>query len=481
MSSPSRDTRKRLLDDARRALRSGDALQMRTALEGLPASGAKAEILRAELRSRIASGAFVITLPLPARVTSPPPSTAVQTTVGLRYRFVITHSGLSTLFRVRLRGAVVEIAVNASHQAFCSLATSSRKDLSELGKNVLVAWARLHVEAGSEKKREKVDDLAADWARALADVDGDARSDDETLGNLILEMVGAAMAELRLVAPFIKKDVLSKLLQNAPTSAAVTIFTRWRPDEVAAGVSDLEVLDVARARPGTSLYLSAPLHAKYYRADGRILLGSANLTRAALGWSPHSNLELLFEAVWPTPELRTFEETLAASSVPATDEMRDRVAAAAELLGVRAPLEPSEQRIEPLAAFLPRTRNPELLFTAYQAKAEELTTAAREQAALDLSALRVPGGLEEDQFTRFVSVLLMQMPTIAALDRFVAQPRRFGEVRGMVSELLSSCGSDRDPGEAWQTVMRWLLYFVPGRYQMSVRHYSEIFSRVPGA
>ena len=38
----------------------------------------------------------------------------------------------------------------------------------------------------------------------------------------------------------------------------------------------------------SSLSLIPSLHAKFYRADDRYAIGSANLTNAALGWSAQS-------------------------------------------------------------------------------------------------------------------------------------------------------------------------------------------------
>lgn len=297
-------------------------------------------------------------------------------------------------------------------------------------------------------------------------------------GDLVLQVVGAATAEVRLVAPYIKRDVFSRVLEAAPDRAEVKVYTRWRPDEVAAGVSDLEVFDIARARPRTSLLLCAPLHAKYYRADGRVLLGSANITGAALGWSSQPNFELLFETSWPSPALQYFEEDLARMSVAATDDMRTRVFAASQILGARPHPVSSEMATGSPTAFLPRTRNPELLFVAYSGSVEKLTTAARDQATGDLAALDLPLHLAEDQFNRYVGALMMQAPTIAALDDFVAQPRRFGDVRNVLCQLLEKQGCDRDASEAWQTVMRWLVYFLPDRYTLTVPGYSEIFCRV---
>src|SRR4051812_46006665 len=100
-----------------------------------------------------------------------------------------------------------------------------------------------------------------------------------------------ARDELVLVAPFIKQAVLMRLLDATASSVAVRVVTRWSPQEIKSGVSDLEVWDVINARSGAVLLLRADLHAKYYRADMSCLVGSANLTHAALGLATVPNLE----------------------------------------------------------------------------------------------------------------------------------------------------------------------------------------------
>jgi hypothetical protein len=184
MSSLTPEERKRRLDEARRALRSGDARQMLTALDRLPTTGTKADDLRAELRARIGSGGSVIPLPLPVPHPRPsvPSGTAIQASSNNRILFVDRNLAAGILFRVRMRGGIAEIAVNVSHPAYRFLAERDGGGLGSVGEHVLRAWATLHLEAGSDKKRERIDDLAADWARALGALDATARDDDESMG-----------------------------------------------------------------------------------------------------------------------------------------------------------------------------------------------------------------------------------------------------------------------------------------------------------
>src|ERR1022692_3406709 len=106
-------------------------------------------------------------------------------------------------------------------------------------------------------------------------------------------LCSSAHNDLLLIAPFIKYAVLARLFGGTQPSVHVQVVTRWLPQDIKAGVSDLEVWDVVKGRTRTRLWLRQDLHAKYYRADDRCLVGSANLTGSALGLSAAPNLELL--------------------------------------------------------------------------------------------------------------------------------------------------------------------------------------------
>jgi phosphatidylserine/phosphatidylglycerophosphate/cardiolipin synthase-like enzyme len=139
----------------------------------------------------------------------------------------------------------------------------------------------------------------------------------EPLGNQLLEACRSARSTLTLCAPFVKGPVLKRVLDATAESVSVELFTRWRPEEVAAGVSDTVVLDIAESRGGRVL-LCDRVHAKFMRFDDRVLIGSANLTATALGWTALPNLELLIEVPANTAQLRELEDRLRRESIVAT-------------------------------------------------------------------------------------------------------------------------------------------------------------------
>jgi len=152
------------------------------------------------------------------------------------------------------------------------------------------------------------------------------------------------------------------------------------------------------------------------------------------------------------------------------------VRSAAEALPQAPPAVTSDENsTPPVAQWLPNTRHPEQLFRAYRSDFAQLTASARSQTFLDLQWLRPPSGLRERDFSSAVTASLLQAPLITTILRFGEEPRRFGEVRRLMARLLAANGISRDETEAWQTTLRWLLYFLPNRIEARSRAFSEVF------
>lgn len=300
----------------------------------------------------------------------------------------------------------------------------------------------------------------------------------DRLGESLLEACEAAQERLVLCAPFIKRHVLQRLVDATAEQVTIDVFTRWRPEEVAAGVSDTSILSVMEARGGRVL-LCDRLHAKYLRFDQRALIGSANLTGAALGWSSAPNLELLAEVPVAIPEIVELEATLRDESIAATQALADEIERIAALMPqVGTPADEAAFDEVVAVAWYPRLREPRDLFTAYSAGLERLSRGSQAAAVVDLAALQLPPALHEEQFEALVASRLLQSPAVQAVDRALADPQRFGAVRDLLADRLAL--SREDASFAWQTLMRWLLEFTPERYERSVPRWSEVLVRKEG-
>ena len=294
------------------------------------------------------------------------------------------------------------------------------------------------------------------------------------LGGKVLEACEHAKAALVLCAPFAKERVVQRLIASTPAHVEVELFTRWRPDEVAAGVSDTGVLRLLQDRGG-SVFLCDRLHAKLVRADDRALIGSANLTATALGWTTTPNLEILVEVAAQHPAVVELEELLRRESMSATQELADEVERVAALLPPMAPLDLVDEAADQPTLWHPRLREPRDLYVAYSRGVDRLSRASAEAAAHDLAALQLPVGLPRTAFNELVANRMLQSPVVRRVDDVLEDSQRFGAVRDLLAEMLDL---ERDEASyAWQTLMRWLLEFMPRRYSRSVPRWSEILVR----
>jgi hypothetical protein len=288
--------------------------------------------------------------------------------------------------------------------------------------------------------------------------------------------------DLFFAAPFITGGALRSVLSSPATGVgrSLTVVTRWRPEEVAAGVSDLSVMDVVQEHSGELLLLDR-LHAKYYGIGEESVLGSANLTSRGLGWHAASNLELVTRL---PARLMDFEAAISREAIPATNEIRARVLqAAAAFPKVRRVREtvlgPEVGSISAPAfgGWLPVSlRHPARLFGVYGGESEDLSSGAVTDAHADIDGLEIPSGIhDEAAFNMLVRERLLQSGTsLMQLREFARTRRRFGEMVRFV--MHSSEGLSRDEAvERWQTLMRWLLHFFPDEVECVVFNHSETF------
>lgn len=303
------------------------------------------------------------------------------------------------------------------------------------------------------------------------------------LGDKLVSAGGKAEHEVLLIAPFAKVGALSRVIAVVPESVPIRCVTRWRLEEIAAGVSDLNCYQLLAGRAGSSLFLCPNLHTKYFRFDSLAFLGSANLTQAALGWSQSSNAEALIE--FKSEELEAtefFEGSILSNSVEVDGALY------AEFMAML-----SEYKFEPLPKdlieaeeaspffslnntllWVPSCRSPEYLFKIYKGNNDAMSIDGTRAALVDLRYLDLPGNLSESSFYQTIQSRLLMLPILKALDKFVVHPRRFGEMRNWTREYLDV----ENATDSWQTIMRWLTYFLPHRYQVHTANYSEVFSRL---
>jgi hypothetical protein len=256
------------------------------------------------------------------------------------------------------------------------------------------------------------------------------------------------------------------------------VVTRWIPAEIAVGVSDLEVFDVVAARNGARLDLLDRLHAKVYVADGVALVGSANLTGAALGWSSKPNLELLTALAVTDEAVRQCLDHLAEAR-PATIEERDRIRnLAAELNLPDLNFFSDSDTTMPPVLWLPRLAAPARLFQAYIPQTRDrLTTSVLDAALSDLEALGIPDGLPELAFRQAVADAFERMPAVRRLLSAAADDLRDAEGADIIRKI--PVARDIEAEQQWLIVREWMTSFLGDRYEIAPASY--VVRLKPGA
>jgi len=273
-------------------------------------------------------------------------------------------------------------------------------------------------------------------------------------------LVGGATEEVHLIAPFIKRSIFEELVAKVPSSVTkIACVTRWTPAEVAAGVSDPEIIEVAAKDDRVSITLCPSLHAKVYRVDDRCLVGSANLTGKATGRVPHSNVELLLGASADHPEVQRVLAQIESRSTAATPHMAALVRKQAELL--KAERATPQAADEAVFSWYPETRRPENVFALYSGRAK---FTARVEAGIirDLAMLDLPAGLSEEDFNNAVETRLHAIPELSQL----SAEQRLGNLELQQAIAARTGETEGQARRTTETVAAWLQHF--GRYYTEV-------------
>ena len=290
-----------------------------------------------------------------------------------------------------------------------------------------------------------------------------------TPGDDITSFLSGAKKRALIVAPFIRSEALSRLLDSIPVGTETTVVTRWRPTDLLAGASDLGVYDLTESR-SVPLYLRHDLHAKVFAADDVCLIGSANVTHTALGWRTPANLELLTPAARTDSHIVEFEETLLAGAIRATAAQRDCLEELLERLRGSPDVMPKIDDHETTMGLLPpswvpRVRNPEELYSVYRGN-RDIGRFALQTMQKELAQIGTVPGMDEEVFRAWVAATISQTPLVG---RVIQRIDKEGQVtEDVLSDLLAEIGVDAEeyrPRDVLEILERWLTYFLPTQYE----------------
>lgn len=288
------------------------------------------------------------------------------------------------------------------------------------------------------------------------------------IGEQLLSILGRAQTSVRIAAPFIKNHSLKKALLAVPEGIKVTCVTRWRPEDIASGVCDLEIWEQLRNRPDSTLLVHPHLHAKFFASDGLCLVGSANLTHTALGWRSPSNLELLVELDSQKHGLDEWWRELIRSSIVATEEMKMALAGQAEALRssgkpiARPEADPDDP--EKGTVWAPQCPRWSGLWESYIGDEDQMPASALRSAKEDLEVLAIPPGLNEVGFREALKTIFRDTVIVQEIE----QLSNLGLTDASAHSLLQSlCAIPKNEApRRWQLLKGWLGSLYPDEYRV---------------
>ena len=288
------------------------------------------------------------------------------------------------------------------------------------------------------------------------------------IGEHLLSILSRAQTSVQIAAPFIKSHSLERALMAVPEGVAVTCVTRWRPEDIASSVCDLEILDQLSERPGSTLLVHPHLHAKFFAADDLCLVGSANLTHTALGWRSPANLELLVELDSHIHGLNKWWTKLIANSIVATQEMKVALAEQAEALRKSgnpiARPEADPEDADETTVWTPQCPRWTGLWEAYVGDEDQMPASAMRSAKDDLEMLAIPPGLNEVEFREALAAIFRTTIIVQEIERLTTT----GLTDSAAHDLLRSlCGiTEKEAVRGWRVLKGWLSALFPNEYHI---------------
>jgi len=287
----------------------------------------------------------------------------------------------------------------------------------------------------------------------------DLKYDPRRTGEHVVELLSSAK-EVVIVAPFVTLSGIEPVLKCLSTESKVLLFTRWRANEVAAGVSDIAVFE--RLKGIGDIYLHSMLHAKAYICPGRgALIGSSNVTATGLGWGVNHGVELLVEVEEDHPAIVDLLRFLKLTSPRATSKIVDIISRQAEKCSLDRTAEAGSSG-DQVAVWVPSYSYPRALWHVYQGDRDEKVT---ELAKPDLEALEPPSGMDEEEFNAYVGSVLLQGFSGLLVERLInlSTYKAISEL----SRLADSVGFKiEDPEKSWAIFASWVGYFLPDLYSI---------------
>ena len=237
-----------------------------------------------------------------------------------------------------------------------------------------------------------------------------------------------------LIAPYIKKEALERLIRSPKAFRNLRVIVRWRPGDLVAGVADLEVYKYLRSL-GVPLYYNHAIHLKLFVFESnRCLAISANITQKGLGFVQNGNIEAGALVKLDLQDWKKIHCILAQSKIVDNriyESLLQYVNATASPPQLPPFTWPEENPKTYTISSLPAAAGPAWLADFYfNPDSGKFTPEEVRRAAHDLALFDVPSGLTQTEFNQRLGERFCHTPFVTDFVEFLKAEKslRFGAV-----------------------------------------------------
>jgi hypothetical protein len=309
-------------------------------------------------------------------------------------------------------------------------------------------------------------------------------SESERLFQKIQEFISSADSEILIISPYIKTEILEKLLQKKP--AKTSIITTWKLRDIQLGISDIELYQYCNKKR-IFLYLHPRIHLKAFVNDyTHCVFGSANISYKGFALVSDHNYELDAKVEAIDSDSVIYFKKILKESVLVTDEIYQMFLKAVEELTPLPELEEPDitslpKKSEFLISALPMSYDVKELFEIYSNNFNHDSKEKRECAFHDVVLYNIPTNLDYPKFRELLKKRFFTSKFIQKLLEFVmADDRYFGEVKEWIQKNCEDVPipSRRDLTGNIQVLYKWIADLSDGEYKVDRPRYSERLYRV---
>jgi hypothetical protein len=309
-------------------------------------------------------------------------------------------------------------------------------------------------------------------------------SEKEKLFQKIQAFVLSVDREILIISPYVKTEVLEKLLQKIP--ANTSIITTWKLRDIQIGISDIELFQFCKEK-GIFLYLHPRIHLKAFVNDySQCVFGSANISRKGFALVTDHNYELDAKTEALDIDTVIYFKKILKESVLVNDEIYQKYRDAVEELQPLPELEDPDitsipKKSEFLISALPMSYDVKELFEIYSRNFEHKLNEKRECAIHDIVLYNIPQNLDYSKFRELLKERFFTSKFIQKLLEFVtSEDRYFGEVKEWIQKNCEDVPvpSRRDLTGNIQVLYKWIADLSDGAYKVDRPRHSERLYRV---